>query len=261
MAEQHLARVALGEVALLVVDHADFHPGDFPPECARARLARLVAVGQAAHHLRHAPDLDQGKAEALLERPMELRLDAGADAEAHAVRSLLRVHGLAVQHGRDDAEVMHDRRPCLGDLAPPAPGMEAVGLDLATARQDGAEQREHARVGVIERQRVVDAVLPGMQEGHAAQRRIARTDGQFIAVRQDAALGPPRRPRRVEHAGRRPGLGRAVLRRPARLGQRRREPLGHDHLGPVRALFQRLADLAFAIAQGHHEVGRLCSIR
>ena len=84
MAEQHLARLPVGEVALLVVDHAHFHPGDFPPEGARADLARLVAVRQAAHHLGHAPEFDQGKAEALLDRPMELRLDAGADAEAHA---------------------------------------------------------------------------------------------------------------------------------------------------------------------------------
>jgi len=71
---------------------------------------------------------------------LELGLDAGPDAETHGVRSLVRIRWLAVQHCRNDAEVVHDGRLCLGDLAPPAPGMEAFGLDLAIARQDGTEQ-------------------------------------------------------------------------------------------------------------------------
>jgi hypothetical protein len=220
MAEQHLARLPAGEVALLIVDHANFHPGDFPPKRARADLAGLAAIRQDAHHLRHSPDFDQGKAEALLDRAMELRLDAGPDAETHGVRSLVRIRRLAVEHGSNDAEVMHDGRLCLGDLAPPPLRMEAFGLNLAIARQDGAEQRQDARVRVIERQRVVDTVLAGMQDRQAAERGIARPRGDFIALRQDAALGPPRRSRGVEDAGGRLGRWIATARRSTRLCQR-----------------------------------------
>src|SRR5207244_11432080 len=88
----------------------NLHPGDLPPERARADLAGLAAIRQDAHHFRHSPDFDQGKAEALLDRAMELRLDAGADAETYGVRSLVRVRWLAVQQGGNDAEVMHDGR-------------------------------------------------------------------------------------------------------------------------------------------------------
>src|SRR5882724_12218121 len=108
MAEQHLAGLAGGDIALVIVDHANFHPGDFPPERARADLARLAAIRQDPHHLGHSPDFYQGKAEALFDRLMELRLDAGPDAETHGVRSLVRIRWLAVEHGGNDAEVVHD---------------------------------------------------------------------------------------------------------------------------------------------------------
>ena len=67
----------------LVVDDARLEAAGRAAEGARADLARLVAVGEDAPGLGHAPHLDQREAEALLERRVQLRLDAGADAEAH----------------------------------------------------------------------------------------------------------------------------------------------------------------------------------
>ena len=133
MAHQHLARLAVCDVAVAIVDHAYLDARHRAAEGARADLTRLEAVPQHAHHLGHAPDLDQRKAEALFEGGVQLRLDAGADAEAHVVAPLVSPGGWFEQQGRDHAEIVHDGRARLGDLAPPALWMEAIGLDLAVA--------------------------------------------------------------------------------------------------------------------------------
>src|SRR5262245_29682509 len=108
MTEQHLARLLVWDVAILIVDHTNFYPREFPTECARANRTRLAAIRQKAHHLRHSPYFDQGEAKALLDRSMELWLDAGPDAEPHIVRPLSGVWWLIVEHCSNNAEVMHD---------------------------------------------------------------------------------------------------------------------------------------------------------
>ena len=192
---------AVRHVAIVVVDDAHIDAGHGAAEGTGADLARLVAVGEHAHHLGHAPQLDHREAEAGLEGGVKLRLDAGAEAEAHTVRAVLRARRLAEQQRRDDAEVVHDGRPRLGDLAPPVLGMEAVGLHLGVAGEDGAHQRHDAGVDVIERQWIVDALLADTDVGRAAERRIPGAGGDLVAVREDAALGPAGRARRVEDAG------------------------------------------------------------
>ena len=86
-------------------------PGTGTAERARADLPRRHVVEQDAHHLGHAPHLDQRKAEALLEHGMQLRLDAGADAEAHRMRRAPpSPGGWPSSSGTIDAEIMHDGR-------------------------------------------------------------------------------------------------------------------------------------------------------
>ena len=115
------------------------------------------------------------KAEALLERGMQLGLDAGADAEADLVTPFVLAGRQLEQHGRDDAEIVDDGGARLGHLAPPVLRMEAVGLDLAVARQDGAHQGNDAGVGMIERQGIVDAILaPGAGRPRRRARRTRR---------------------------------------------------------------------------------------
>src|SRR5262245_66436828 len=80
MAHHKLAGLAIGDVAIGVVDDAHFDARPDAAEGARADLARLDAVAQHPRHLGHAPDLDHGKAEALLEGRMQLGPDARADA-------------------------------------------------------------------------------------------------------------------------------------------------------------------------------------
>ena len=76
------------------------------------------------------------------------------------------------QKGRDYAQIVHNGCPRLGDLAPPGVGMEAVGLDLAIARPDGTHQGHDRGVGVIEGQRVIDALLPRPEGCPPAERRV-----------------------------------------------------------------------------------------
>ena len=160
MPDDHLAGLAVGNVPILIVDHAHIDARDGAAEGTRADLARRAIVGQNAHHLGHAPDLDQGKAEPLLEYRMQLRLDAGAQSEAHLVRAVFGARRLSQQQRHDHAQIVNDRCPSLGDLLPPALRREAIGLNLAVARQHGAEEREDACVNMVERQRIVDSVCP-----------------------------------------------------------------------------------------------------
>ena len=127
MAHEHLAGLAVGNVAVLLIDDAHIDARNRAPERSRAHLARLAAVRQHAHHLGHAPDLDQREAEALLEGRMQLRLDPRADTEPHAVTALVLAGRLGEQQGRDHAQIVHDGCPRLGDLAPPELGWKRSG--------------------------------------------------------------------------------------------------------------------------------------
>ena len=169
--------------------------------------------------------------------------------------ALLLACRLAEQQRGDDAEVVHDGGPRLRDLAPPRLRMEAVGLDLAVAGQDGAEQRHDAGVDVIERQRIVDAVLPLAQRCHAAERGIPGSGRHLVAMREDAALRPPGRARRVEDAGRRLRRWLSAGGWPRRFRQRSRKMLRQRHRRLVRALRQGLAHLCLAGAERQHEIG------
>src|SRR5258705_7227 len=87
-----------------VVHHARLEAAPWPAESAHVDLARLDAVGVDAPRLGHAPYLDEREAEALLEGLVQFGLDAGAEAELHAVLSLLRRGGLGQQQRRRDTQ-------------------------------------------------------------------------------------------------------------------------------------------------------------
>ncbi len=75
-----------------------------------------IAVGQHPHHLGHSPELDEGNRSASRRR-VQLRLERSAPT-ANRTR-WERSSALAACSSRsahDDAEVMHDGRPRLGDL-------------------------------------------------------------------------------------------------------------------------------------------------
>ena len=143
-----------------------------------------------------------------------------------------------------------------GDLAPPVLGMEAIGLDLAVAGQDGAHQGHDAGVGVIERQRIVDALLASAQRRQAAERGVP---------------GAARRPR-SRARGCSPWAGRSCPRcrgcwrgsrarggSPAPAATRSRsaggEALRHHDRRLVRALRQGLPHLRLAGGERQHEIG------
>src|SRR5262249_57567789 len=85
MARGDRSGLAVRHVVLLIVDHPYVDARHRPAESTRADLARLDVVREYAHHLRHPPDLDDREAETFLECPMQLRLDAGPDAEPDVV--------------------------------------------------------------------------------------------------------------------------------------------------------------------------------
>ena len=197
---------------------------------------------------------------------MALRVDAGADGEAHAVAALQRRRRLAQQHRHHHAQVVHDGGARLVHLRPPARGAEAVGLHLAVAAQHHAVEGQDRRVDVEQRQRVVEAVGAVAEAGQATRAGIPAAGFQLVAVRQHAALGPAGGARGVEHAGGRVGCGRGAQRRrrassAVRCRRRRGAPLrlvrrgldgrlqqrlqfvGHDHQVHLRML-QHIGHLA-----------------
>jgi len=108
-AHQQFTRAAVGQVAVGVVDHAHLQRLGLAPEGARVRQARLVLVGEEAAGLGHAPDLDEGEAEAGLDLRVQARVAAGAQAEAHAV-ARLPVRARLLEQGRGhDAQVVDGR--------------------------------------------------------------------------------------------------------------------------------------------------------
>jgi hypothetical protein len=99
VAHQHLAGLARSDVAIGIIDDANLDARHRPSERAGADLARFDGVAKHTHHLRHAPELDHGKAEALLERRVQLGLDAGADAKADLVLPFVLPGRELQQHG------------------------------------------------------------------------------------------------------------------------------------------------------------------
>src|SRR6185295_14412620 len=148
VAHKHLPGLAVWHVAIGIINDTDIDARHSPPEGTRSYLTRLKGVAQHADHLRHAPDLEHRKTEALLERLVQLRLDAGTDAEADAMAPLDVAGRLVEQQGRDHPEVMDDGGPCLRHLTPPALRRKAIGLNLAAASQDGAHQGDDGGVDV-----------------------------------------------------------------------------------------------------------------
>ena len=189
MAHPHLAGLAVGHLGARFVHHAHLQAGLGAAKGARADLARRVVVGDDAHDLGHAPQLHQGQAKALFEYGVQLRLDTGAVAKAHAVRALQRAGRLGQQHGHHHAQVMHDGGPALAHLLPPARGRKPVGLHLAAAGQQHAIERQDGRVHMEQRQRVVQPLLAFADGHHATPARIPVAGRQLVAVRQHAALG------------------------------------------------------------------------
>src|SRR5207245_2346402 len=140
-AHQELALRPARHLAVLLVGDLRLQPAERPTEGARMHHARLAVDHRDASGLRHAPGLDQRKAETLLERPGALGLDAGADAGLHRVLALCRYDGLVHQHRRHYAEGMHDWRPRRHDVLPPSRGAEALGQDQAIAGEHHARRR------------------------------------------------------------------------------------------------------------------------
>ena len=101
----------MSDVSIGIVDDAHLDARHGPPECAGADLARLHGVAQHANHLGHSPELDHGKAEALLERRVQLGLDAGADAEPDLVLPFVHARRELQQNRRDHPEIMDDVAP------------------------------------------------------------------------------------------------------------------------------------------------------
>src|SRR5258705_11900265 len=91
-----------------IVDHFRLESTDRPPEGARADLPGLDAIGVDAPRLRHAPDLDEREAEALLEGGVQLGLHARAQAELDAMATLLGGGGLVQEQGRHHPQVVDD---------------------------------------------------------------------------------------------------------------------------------------------------------
>jgi hypothetical protein len=178
------------KVGVVLVDDAHLDPRHLATEGASADLARSNIVGEDPHHLGHAPDLDERKAEAFFERGVKLRLDAGADGEAHRMAPLVLVGRAAEQQRHDHAEIVHDGRAGLPDLAPPQLRMEPVGLDLAIAGEHDAKERHDRGIHVIERQRVVEPLLGVAERREAAARHVPGARRKLVTVRQHAALGP-----------------------------------------------------------------------
>src|SRR5262249_42324016 len=120
VAHEHLAGFTIRDVTVAIINDADIDAWHGPPKGARPQLARLDVVRKHTHHLGHAPDLNQRKAEARFKSPMQLRLDACADAIADLMASLAVARRLIEQQWRDHPEVVHDAGSRFGYFTPPA---------------------------------------------------------------------------------------------------------------------------------------------
>jgi hypothetical protein len=68
----------------------------------------------------------RGESEAFLESRLQLRFDAGAEAEAHLVRLVASIVGMVEQHRHYHAKVVHDHGPSFADLGPPKRQQETL---------------------------------------------------------------------------------------------------------------------------------------
>ncbi len=192
-------------------------------DAARADVARLAARGdhRAAAGLGHGPGLDEREAETRLESGVVPRVGVGAEAEAHAMRALVRAFRKPEQDRRHDAEIVHDRRARLGDLAPPAPGVEALELDDAPGGEDHRHRRGCERVHVEQRQRRDQPLLAFAHRAQAAFVEVAPAHVEEIEVAEQATLRLPGRAGRIEQG--------AFVRRAGALAGHLQRKVGRHH--------------------------------
>src|SRR5262249_48485033 len=170
--------------------------------------------------------------------------------------ALVLAGGLRQQQRRDHAKVMHDGRPGLRHLRPPALRMEAIGLHLAIGGPERTHQGHHAGIGMIEGEWIVDALLAAAERRHAAERCIPGTAGHLVALREYATLGSARGARRVENGSRRFGSRRLPGRGPRWWRQCVwRKSLNDLDVRSARALRERLAHLPLAMRERQDEIG------
>ncbi len=190
MAHQQFTLLPARQLAAVVAGHHGLEARQRPAEGARVDLTRLVAVGKNAAGLGHAPDLDQRKTETVLEGLVQLRLNAGTEAKAHAMAFLVLRHRLVEQQRRHHAEIVDDGGARLGHFLPPTVRAETLGQDQAIGGQHGAGGRHRAMVHVEQRQRVVETVLAVFHRQQATEIAIPGAGSQRIEIGQHAALGP-----------------------------------------------------------------------
>ena len=179
---QHLAVLAIGQIDIVVINHAHLDAGLGSAKGARAHMARHVVVNNGAHHFSHAPDFNQGKAESVFKSGVPLRLHASANRKLNGMVALMWMHRLVQQHRHHYAEVMNHGGPGFIHLGPPARGLEAVGLNLAIALEQGAIKRKNGGVDMEQRQRVVEALAGFAKSRQPAASAIPHAGSQFIAV-------------------------------------------------------------------------------
>src|SRR6516162_4032495 len=126
MPYDHLAGRAGRDVLVLVVHDPDLNARHRPAEAARANGAWLLVVEDDADHFGHSPDLDQRKTKALLKDGMKLRFDPGSNRKTYIVPAIGHAFWPAEQQRDDHAEIVHDARPGLSDLIPPALGVKSI---------------------------------------------------------------------------------------------------------------------------------------
>ena len=156
-----------------------------------------MIVGEETTRLRHPPDLHHGNAETGLKRLMDGGVEARAEAEFHGMRAFLRRFGFFQKDRRDDAEIMHPRRPRLRQIAPPCLRVEPVRQDQAIGGQDHGGQRIDPGVYVKDRERNEQSLRPMVQRQTTAELGVPEADGEMVFMVEDAALRATGRAGRV----------------------------------------------------------------
>src|ERR1700722_5812204 len=145
VADEQFAGFADCGVRPALGDDARFQLRAGPAEATRTDMARLLGCDdhRAGAGFGHGPGLDQWESETFLERRLQRRIDAGAEAEAYRMIGVLRAFFRSHQHRRHDTEIMNDGRASLADAVPPALWVKAIEHDQAAARRDHG----HGRIG------------------------------------------------------------------------------------------------------------------
>ena len=123
---------------------------------------------------------------------------------------------LVQQQRRHHAQVVDDGGARGDHVAPPAARAEALGQDQAVGGEDRAGRGHRLAVHVKERQRIEEALAPGLDGEPAAQAAVPGARVQVVEVAEHAALGPAGGARGVEQAALGVEPGRAAARRAAR---------------------------------------------